>query len=81
MATASDGMLPVDVIFHPDWWHTHYGLDFREPFHFDPGVRVESLHDPLGKLRWELGMLTARVRELLHRTLHGLDDHAFLSHG
>jgi uroporphyrinogen-III decarboxylase len=35
-------MLPVDVVFHPDWWHTHYGLDFREPFHFDPRVRVES---------------------------------------
>jgi hypothetical protein len=32
----------VDVVFHPDWWHGHYGLDFREPFHFDPEVRVES---------------------------------------
>ena len=31
-------ILPVDVIFHPDWWYTHYGLDFREPFHFDPGT-------------------------------------------
>ena len=35
-------LLPVDVIFHPDWWHTHYGLDFGSPFHFDPQVRVES---------------------------------------
>ena len=42
MATEFDGVLPVDVIFHPDWWHSHYGLDFREPFHFDPAVRVES---------------------------------------
>jgi hypothetical protein len=50
-------LLPVDVVFHPDWWHTHYGLDFREPFHFDPQVRVESerlmrqaLHDRFGDL-------------------------------
>jgi uroporphyrinogen-III decarboxylase len=35
-------VLPVDIIFHPDWWHTHYGLDFREHFHFDAKVRVES---------------------------------------
>jgi len=42
MALAADRLLPVDVIFHPDWWHTHYRLDFREPFHFDPVVRVES---------------------------------------
>jgi hypothetical protein len=47
----------VDVVFHPDWWHTHYGLDFREPFHFDPAVRVESerrmrqaLYDRFGDL-------------------------------
>jgi uroporphyrinogen-III decarboxylase len=50
-------LLPVDVVFHPDWWHTHYGLDFREPFHFDPAVRVESerrmrqaLYDRFGDL-------------------------------
>lgn len=50
-------VLPVDVVFHPEWWHSHYGLDFREPFHFDPKVRVESerrmrqaLHDRFGDL-------------------------------
>jgi uroporphyrinogen-III decarboxylase len=50
-------MLPVDVVFHPDWWHTHYGLDFREPFHFDPQVRVgsellmrQALYDRFGDL-------------------------------
>jgi len=35
-------LLPVDVVFHPDWWHVHYGLDFGPPFHFDPQERVES---------------------------------------
>lgn len=53
----SHQLLPVDVVFHPDWWHTHYGLDFREPFHFDPEVRVQSerrmrqaLYDRFGDL-------------------------------
>jgi uroporphyrinogen-III decarboxylase len=35
-------LLPVDVIFHPHWWHTHFGVDFHEPFHFDPLARVAS---------------------------------------
>jgi len=42
MVLVPDRCLPTDIIFHPDWWHTNYGLDFREPFHFDPDARVES---------------------------------------
>ena len=63
-------LLPVDIIFHPDWWHTHYGLDFREPFHFDPQVRVESerlmrqaLHDRFGDLG--LGEANAQPRPVV----------------
>jgi uroporphyrinogen-III decarboxylase len=62
--------LPVDVIFHPDWWHTHYGIDFREPFHFDPAVRVESerrmrqaLYDRFGDLG--LGEANAQSRPVV----------------
>ena len=61
---------PVDVIFHPDWWHSHYKLDFREPFHFDPAVRVESerlmrqaLFDRFGDLG--LGEANARPRPVV----------------
>ncbi|MGD9048646.1 MAG: uroporphyrinogen decarboxylase family protein [Anaerolineae bacterium] len=63
-------VLPVDVVFHPDWWHTHYGLDFREPFHFDPQVRVESerimrqaLYDRFGDLG--LGEADAQPRPVV----------------
>ena len=35
-------ILPVDIVFHPEWWYHHYGLTFDESFHFDPAVRVES---------------------------------------
>ena len=63
-------LLPVDVIFHPDWWHAHYGLDFRPSFHFDPAVRVESerrmrqaLHDRFGDLG--LGEADAKPRPVV----------------
>ena len=62
--------LPVDLVFHPDWWHTHYGLSFDEPFHFDPRVRVESerrmrqaLYDRFGDLG--LGEADAKSRPVV----------------
>ena len=63
-------LLPVDVIFHPDWWHTHYGLDFGPPFHFDPQVRVvseqlmrQALFDRFGELG--LGEANAQPRPVV----------------
>ena len=35
-------LLPVEVVFHPHWWHRQYGLDFSEAFFHSPEVRVES---------------------------------------
>lgn len=70
MSPVPRGLLPVDVVFHPDWWHTHYGLDFREPFHLDPEVRVESerhmrqaLYDRFGDLG--LGEANAQPRPVV----------------
>jgi uroporphyrinogen-III decarboxylase len=70
MSPRPQKILPVDVIFHPDWWHTHHGLDFREPFHFDPQVRVESerimrraLYDRFGDLG--LGEADAQPRPVV----------------
>lgn len=34
--------LPVEIVFHPSWWHRHYGITFDEAFFFDPLKRVES---------------------------------------
>lgn len=34
--------LPVEIVFHPSWWHRHYGITFDEAFFFDPVKRVES---------------------------------------
>jgi hypothetical protein len=52
-----NGILPVDVVFHPSWWHRHYGMNFDEGFFYDPVRRVESerkmeqaLYDRFGDL-------------------------------
>jgi len=34
--------LPVDVVFHPSWWHKHAGIVFDEDFYYHPVKRVES---------------------------------------
>jgi len=32
--------LPVDVVFHPNWWHKHYDLSFDREFFYNPSRRV-----------------------------------------
>jgi hypothetical protein len=32
--------LPVDVVFHPNWWHKNYGLTFDYDFFYQPERRV-----------------------------------------
>lgn len=34
--------LPVDIVFHPDWWHKNLGISFDESFFYDPQRRVED---------------------------------------
>ena len=42
MKLESRSFLPVEVVFHPHWWHENYGIRFTEDFFFDPRTRVES---------------------------------------
>jgi hypothetical protein len=35
-------VLPVDIVFHPNWWNKNYGISFQKGFFFDPIIRVES---------------------------------------
>lgn len=49
--------LPVDIVFHPDWWHKNAGICFDESFFYDPRRRVdderkmeEVLYERFGKL-------------------------------
>lgn len=34
--------LPVDIVFHPSWWHKNAGITFDESFFYDPRRRVED---------------------------------------
>jgi hypothetical protein len=60
-------ILPVEVIFHPSWWHRHADLAFDEDFFYHPARRVEAekkmervLHERFG----DLGLGKDRDRDL-----------------
>ena len=64
---AEDVSLPVEVVFHPSWWHKHAGVDFDEGFFYDPRRRVQDerrmeqvLHERFG----DLGLGEDRDRDL-----------------
>ena len=49
--------LPVDIVFHPSWWHKNAGISFDESFFYDPSRRVadeqkmeQLLYDRFGDL-------------------------------
>ncbi|OGD21261.1 MAG: hypothetical protein A2W03_09585 [Candidatus Aminicenantes bacterium RBG_16_63_16] len=53
----TNGPLPVEVVFHPSWWHRHAGISFDEDFFYHPSRRVEAerrmeqvLYDRFGDL-------------------------------
>ena len=33
--------VPCEIILHPNWWHTHYGICFNEDYFFSPEKRVK----------------------------------------
>jgi hypothetical protein len=42
MSIEPRAFLPVEIVFHPSWWHRHYGLSFEEGFFFDAERRVAA---------------------------------------
>ncbi len=34
--------IPVEVVFHPNWWNKHYGMKFNEDYFFDPQTRIKA---------------------------------------
>ncbi|MCX6081336.1 MAG: hypothetical protein NTW32_17530 [Chloroflexi bacterium] len=35
-------MIPVEIIFNPNWWHSNYGICFDEHFYLDRQTRIDS---------------------------------------
>ncbi|MDD8025847.1 MAG: hypothetical protein PHI34_04995 [Acidobacteriota bacterium] len=50
-------ILPVEVVFHPSWWHKHGGISFDQDFYYHPGRRVEDERRMEGVLRGRFGDL------------------------
>lgn len=72
----TDPYLPVDVVFHPNWWHQHYGLSFDWEFFYNPERRVRQeqqmrqlLYDRFGDLG--LGQKEAPRRPIIGPILMG----------
>ncbi len=34
--------IPVDIVFHPNWWNKNYGIVFDKDFFYDPNQRVKQ---------------------------------------
>jgi hypothetical protein len=58
--TKADSLLPVELVFAPQWWNKNAGISFDRDFFFHPARRVEDeqkmeqlLYDKWG--RWGLG--------------------------
>lgn len=68
--------LPVDVVFHPNWWHNNYDLSFDRDFFYDPERRVwqesrmrRALYERFGDLG--LGQKDAPRRPIVGPILMG----------
>jgi hypothetical protein len=35
-------VIPVELVFNPNWWFRNYGISFDRPFYFDPRARIEN---------------------------------------
>lgn len=59
--------LPVEVVFHPSWWHRHAGIVFDADFFYHPFRRVEAerrMEDVLYQRFGDLGLGKDSGRDL-----------------
>src|SRR5665213_2496509 len=35
-------VIPVNVVFSPDWWNRRFGISFEEPFYLDLETRIAN---------------------------------------
>lgn len=68
------GILPVEVVFHPNWWNRNCGIHFDRDYFFDPETRLECnilmrryLYERFPEL--ELGERDARPRPVVGGTM------------
>ncbi len=42
MKIESKTFLPVEIVYHPNWWNKEYGISFDRSYFFDPNRRVND---------------------------------------
>ncbi len=42
MKIESKEFLPVEIVFHPNWWNKNFGMDFGWDYFFDPDTRMKA---------------------------------------
>jgi hypothetical protein len=52
MRIESRTFLPVEIVFHPNWWYHHAGITFDRAFFFDPDRRVKD-EMKMRRVLWE----------------------------
>ena len=52
MKIESRTFLPVEIVFHPNWWHKRAGISFDRSYFFDPSRRVND-EMKMRRVLWE----------------------------
>ncbi len=52
MRIESRTFLPVEIVFHPNWWYHHAGITFDRAYFFDPDRRVKD-EMKMRRILWE----------------------------
>lgn len=37
-----DQLIPIELVFNPNWWHQTVGISFDDSFYFDPEARIRN---------------------------------------
>lgn len=67
----SEQLLPVEVVFAPDWWHARFGINFDRGFFFDPARRVAEESRMRGALYETFGDLGLGEKDDVSRPIVG----------
>ncbi|UCD38080.1 MAG: hypothetical protein JSW54_00930 [Fidelibacterota bacterium] len=65
-------LLPVEIVFHPNWWHRNYGICFEKDYFFDPDTSIAStqrMRRALVERFPELGLDDDEARPMIGGTL------------
>ena len=42
MSTTTQELLPIELVFNPNWWYHAADISFDKPFYFDADTRIKN---------------------------------------